>query len=219
VPLVLLLTGTVSVTSQSHSSAADLLVDGLLELLVVEDGPDLPVAVAGPERCVNLNLGLTDVRLGVILLGISREFRLSLGEGRRVISSSLETVIDHLLQSPLQDVPPEPLEGLGGDEGSRDEASADHVGEDPHSGLRHWGSLLELSEHPPQQSLVVVGEGGDGSLGVGGASGGAVQLVEPLDAGKVLQDVPLAIVNIHSVGHRQEGYGKEEAGGGHLDVL
>ena len=61
-PLVLLLTGTVSVTSQSHSSSADLLVDGLLELLVVEDGPDLPVAVAGPERSVDLNLGLAHVR-------------------------------------------------------------------------------------------------------------------------------------------------------------
>ena len=56
VPLVLLLTGTVSVTPQSEATAADLLVDGLVELLVVEDGPHLPVAVAGPEGRGHLNL-------------------------------------------------------------------------------------------------------------------------------------------------------------------
>ena len=56
VPLVLLLTGTVSVTAESEAAAADLLVDGLAELLVVEDGPHLPVAVAGPEGCGDLNL-------------------------------------------------------------------------------------------------------------------------------------------------------------------
>ena len=174
---------------------------GVLTSILDSQTSDLNVSCYLPEHYVT-RLAL----LGIVLLGISWELRLSLGEGRRVISSSLETVIDHLLQSPLQDVSPEPLEGLGGHERSRDEASADHVGEDPHSGLGHWRSLLELSEHPPQQSLVVVGEGGDGGLGVGGASGGAVQLVEPLDAGQVLQDVPLAIVNIHSEGHRQEGY-------------
>ena len=55
-PLVLLLTGTVSVTAESEATAADLLVDGLVELLVVEDGPNLAVAVAGPEGCGHLNL-------------------------------------------------------------------------------------------------------------------------------------------------------------------
>ena len=55
-PLVLLLTGTVSVTAESEAAAADLLVDGLAELLVVEDGPHLPVAVAGPEGRGHLNL-------------------------------------------------------------------------------------------------------------------------------------------------------------------
>ena len=55
-PLVLLLTGTVSVTPQSEATAADLLVDGLVELLVVEDGPHLAVAVAGPEGCCDFNL-------------------------------------------------------------------------------------------------------------------------------------------------------------------
>ena len=50
-PLVLLLAGTVAVTPESQPSAADLLVDGLLKLLVVEDGPHFAVTVAGPEGC------------------------------------------------------------------------------------------------------------------------------------------------------------------------
>ena len=54
-PLVLLLTGTVSVTPQSEATAADLLVDGLVELLVVEDGPHLAVAVAGPHTVLILH--------------------------------------------------------------------------------------------------------------------------------------------------------------------
>ena len=54
-PLVLLLTGTVSVTASRGPTATDLLVDGLLELLVVEDGPHLAVAVAGPVRGDDLN--------------------------------------------------------------------------------------------------------------------------------------------------------------------
>ena len=45
----------------SHSRA-DLLVYRLLELLVVEDGPHLAVAVAGPEGGGDLYLGLTDIR-------------------------------------------------------------------------------------------------------------------------------------------------------------
>ena len=48
-PLVLLLAGAVSVAPESQATAADLLVDGLVELLVVEDGPHLAVAVARPE--------------------------------------------------------------------------------------------------------------------------------------------------------------------------
>ena len=55
-PLVLLLAGAVSVAPESQATAADLLVDGLVELLVVEDGPHLTVAVAGPEGCGHLNL-------------------------------------------------------------------------------------------------------------------------------------------------------------------
>ena len=60
-PLVLLLTGTVSVTAESEAAAADLLVDGLAELLVVEDGPHLPVAVAGPVGGDDLDGGAADV--------------------------------------------------------------------------------------------------------------------------------------------------------------
>ena len=55
-PLVLLLAGTVSVAAESEATAADLLVDCLAELLVVEDGPHLTVAVAGPEGGGHLNL-------------------------------------------------------------------------------------------------------------------------------------------------------------------
>ena len=35
---------------------------GLLKLFVVEDGPDLAVAVARPVRGAHLNLGLADIR-------------------------------------------------------------------------------------------------------------------------------------------------------------
>ena len=55
-PLVLLLTRTVSVAPERQATAADLLVDGLVELLVVEDGPHLAVTVAGPEGCGHLDL-------------------------------------------------------------------------------------------------------------------------------------------------------------------
>ena len=60
-PLVLLLAGTVSATASSALAPTDLLVDGLLELLVVEDGPNLAVAVAGPVRGDDLNGGATHV--------------------------------------------------------------------------------------------------------------------------------------------------------------
>ena len=36
-------------------------MNSLLELLVVEDGPELAVTVLGPEGCRDLHLGLTDV--------------------------------------------------------------------------------------------------------------------------------------------------------------
>ena len=39
-----------------------LLVDCLLELLVVEDGPDLAIAVAGPVGLHDLHLGVAHVR-------------------------------------------------------------------------------------------------------------------------------------------------------------
>ena len=44
-----------------NSLRADLLVDGLLELLVVEDGPHLPVAVGAPEGGHYLHLGVAHV--------------------------------------------------------------------------------------------------------------------------------------------------------------
>ena len=60
-PLVLLLAGTVSATAGSGLAPTDLLVDGLLELLVVEDGPHLAVAVAGPVRGHDLYGGSTHI--------------------------------------------------------------------------------------------------------------------------------------------------------------
>ena len=47
-----------------------LLVDCLLELIVVEDGADLPIAVAGPVRLEYLRLRLTDVRPGGVRVGV-----------------------------------------------------------------------------------------------------------------------------------------------------
>jgi len=49
VPLVSLLTGAVSGAPRRARLSADLLVYRLLELLVVDDGPHLAVAVARPE--------------------------------------------------------------------------------------------------------------------------------------------------------------------------
>ena len=100
--------------------------------------------------------GLRRVLLCIVLLGVTRELRLSLGE--RTIASNTDRVVQHLLHRPLQHVPPEPLEGLGGDDGGGQEAGVDDVGEDPDRGLGDRAGLLELPEHSPQQSLVVVGE-------------------------------------------------------------
>ena len=43
-------------------SRANLLVDGLLKFFIVEDGPDLAIAVAGPVGGAHLDLGLAYVR-------------------------------------------------------------------------------------------------------------------------------------------------------------
>ena len=61
VPLVLLLAGAVSVAPSCALAPTDLLVDGLLELLVVEDGPHLTIAVAGPVGRDDLDGGAADV--------------------------------------------------------------------------------------------------------------------------------------------------------------
>jgi hypothetical protein len=45
-------------------------MDGLLELLVVKDGPHLPVAVGPPEGGHNLHLGLAHVHPGDKLHGL-----------------------------------------------------------------------------------------------------------------------------------------------------
>ena len=43
-------------------SRANLLVDGLLKFFIVEDGPDLAIAVAGPVGGAHLDLGLAYIR-------------------------------------------------------------------------------------------------------------------------------------------------------------
>ena len=49
---------------------AHFLMDCLLELLVVEDCPDLSIAVAGPVRLEYLRLRLADVRPGGVRVGV-----------------------------------------------------------------------------------------------------------------------------------------------------
>ena len=97
--------------------------------------------------------------LCVVLLGITRELSLSLGES--IVPSTTDSLVQHLLQRPLQHISPEPLEGLGGDDGGGHKAGVDDVREDPDGGLGLGDGLwlLEFSEHSPQESLVVVGEG------------------------------------------------------------
>merc|ERR1712088_1116507 len=56
VPLVLLFIRAVSLASKGGWKRADFLVDSLLELLVVQDCPHLPITVARPVRSDNLNL-------------------------------------------------------------------------------------------------------------------------------------------------------------------
>ena len=78
---------------------ADLLVDSLLKLLIVQDGSHLPIAVAGPEGGVHLHLRLAhilpgemlinlifrscDILLCIVLFWILRNFGLSFGFCRR----------------------------------------------------------------------------------------------------------------------------------------
>ena len=64
--------------------------------------------------------------------------------------------------------------------------------------------LLQLSVHSPQQSLVIVNEGGDLLLREGIAGAGAVELVEPLHTGQTREDVALAIVSIQAEGEGEE---------------
>ena len=122
-PLVLLLAGTVAVTPECGGLSddccdvilvclvllhvrADLLVDGLLELLVVEDGPELAVTVLCPVGSVDLHPGLADVLLVGLLFGITRKVRLSPDQraGRFV---PVIIVLQHLLQSPLENISPD----------------------------------------------------------------------------------------------------------------
>ena len=45
-------------------SRANFLMDGLLEVLVVDDGPDLAVVVGGPERGGHISAGLAGINPG-----------------------------------------------------------------------------------------------------------------------------------------------------------
>ena len=60
--------------------------------------------------------------------------------------------------------------------------------------------LLQLSVHSPQQSLVIVNEGGYLLLREGIAGAGAVELVETLHTRQTRENVALAIVSIHAEG-------------------
>ena len=94
-PLVLLLTGTVSVTSQSHSSSADLLVDGLLKVVVVDDGADLSVAVGRPVRRRHLRPRLARVHAVPLLLVHAGESRLPLLSGIETKSGDFMLEFSH----------------------------------------------------------------------------------------------------------------------------
>ena len=88
----------------------------LLKLLVVEDGPELALAVHRPEGGLHLHLGLTHVGLALVRLVIlwPREPGLSPDPGCAVplINVIRNVIIDeHVLKSPLSYVSPEPEEG------------------------------------------------------------------------------------------------------------
>ena len=61
-----------------HYSRADLLVHGLLEVVVVDDGADLAVAVGGPIRRRHLCPGFAGVHAVPLLLVNARESSLPL---------------------------------------------------------------------------------------------------------------------------------------------
>ena len=63
-------------------SRAYLLVHGLLEVVVVDDGPDLPVAVGRPVGRRHLRPGLAGVHAGALLLVHAGESRLPLLAGK-----------------------------------------------------------------------------------------------------------------------------------------
>ena len=142
--------------SSTNESGPHCLVDGLLELLVVEDGPHLPVTVAGPVGCDDLNGGAAHVLseeeqlhqcqegrpshlillpAGVVDAGVPWEVRLAPG----LVGGGL-LLGQQLLEGSLQHVPPEPLLLAVG---------SHHT----HRGL---GCLLGLPVHPLDQSLVLV---------------------------------------------------------------
>ena len=136
-------------------------MDGLLELLVVEDGPHLAVAVAGPVGSDDLDCCATDIlpvtvnvrqahnlRLhsllsaGAVDVGLSRE--VCLPPSSVVTTVLLLQLVQQLLHGALQHVPPEPLLLAVG----------------PHHPGRGLDSprLLRLSVHSLDQSFVLVYE-------------------------------------------------------------
>ena len=78
--------------SATGNSRADLLVDGLLEVVVVDDGADLSVAVGRPVRRRHLRPRLARVHAVPLLLVHAGESRLPLLSGKetsRAISQGL----------------------------------------------------------------------------------------------------------------------------------
>lgn len=66
-PLVLLLTAAVSGTPASRGLGAYFLMYSLFELIIVDNGPDLPIAVGGPEGGLYLSLAAAHVLLVLVL--------------------------------------------------------------------------------------------------------------------------------------------------------
>ena len=62
--------------TRASAVPADLLVNCLLKLIVIQDCPDLPIAVTGPVRLEYLRLRLAHVGPGAVLVGVEvREVR------------------------------------------------------------------------------------------------------------------------------------------------
>ena len=94
------------------------LVHRLLKLLVIEDGPELALAVHRPEGGLHLHLGLAHIGLALVCLVIfcPREPRLSpdpLTSCTVPLTNDIINVIinEHVLKCPLSHVSPEPEEG------------------------------------------------------------------------------------------------------------